>query len=66
MTDNRSVSGNPPDPHRMQTGQAKEGSGTTPLVVGTWTSKTHLGKTSDGSCGLPLLLLYGDEYDWWV
>jgi hypothetical protein len=28
--------------------------------------KTHLGKMSDDSYGLPLLLLYGDEYAWWV
>ncbi len=32
----------------------------------TWTPKTHLGKTSDGSYGLLLLLLYTDEYAGWV
>ena len=31
--DNPGVHGNLPDPQQMQTGQAKEGSGTTPLVV---------------------------------
>jgi hypothetical protein len=32
----------------------------------TWTSKIHLGKTSDGLYGLPLSLSYWDEYAWWV
>jgi hypothetical protein len=32
----------------------------------TWTTKTHLGKTRDGSYELPLLLLYEDDYAWWV
>jgi hypothetical protein len=27
---------------------------------------THLGKMSDGSFGLLLLLVYGGEYAWWV
>ncbi len=35
MADNRSVRGNPPNPKQMQTGRAKEGSGTMPMVVGT-------------------------------
>ncbi len=35
MADNCGVHGNPPDPKQMQTKQAKEGSGTTPMVVGT-------------------------------
>ncbi len=34
-TDDCGVCGNPPDPQRMQTGRAKEGSGTMPMVVGT-------------------------------
>ncbi len=33
--ENCCVRGNPSNPHQMQTGQAKEGSSTTPLVVGT-------------------------------
>jgi hypothetical protein len=35
MADNCGVPGDPPDPQQMQTGQAKEGSGTMPMVVGT-------------------------------
>ncbi len=35
MADNRGVRGDPPDPQQMQTGQAKEGSSTTPMVMGT-------------------------------
>ncbi len=33
--DDRGVRGNPLDSQQMQTGQAKEGSGTMPMVVGT-------------------------------
>ena len=68
--DNRCVRGNPPNPKQNADRARKRGEqyyafggGTSPW---TWTSKTHLGKTSDGSFGLLLLLLYGEDYAWWV
>ncbi len=70
MADNRGVCGHPTNPQQMQTGQAKEGSRNHTSGDGNspWTlmSTTYLGKTIDGSFGLLLLLLYGEEYAWWV